>query len=157
MVTSTAKIADIINKPSAGGYLRKGVFMIKYIEKNVNPKGRKTGDCSTRALVGTLGIAYDEALKLQTEVALKTYYDPTSKQVMERVLAKFGYVKMPQPRKYDNTKYTVAEMDEILTKKQMEEGVLVTVANHHTCITDGYIQDIWNCGDKTVGNYYIKR
>lgn len=131
--------------------------MIKYIEKNVNPKGRKTGDCSTRALVGTLGIAYDEALKLQTEVALKTYYDPTSKQVMEKVLAKFGYVKKAQPRKYDNTKYTVAEMDEILTKKQMEEGVLVTVANHHTCITGGYVQDIWDCRYKTVGNYYVKK
>lgn len=131
--------------------------MIKYIEKNVNPKGRKTGDCSTRALVGTLGITYDEALKLQTEISLKTYYDPTSKQVMERVLAKFGYVKMAQPRKSDNTKYTVCEMDAILTKKEMEEGVLVTVANHHTCITGGHIQDIWDCGYKTVGNYYVKR
>ena len=131
--------------------------MIKYIEKNVNPKGRKTGDCSTRALVGTLGIAYDEALKLQTEISLKTYYDPTSKQVMEKVLAKFGYVKKAQPRKYDNTKYTIAEMDEILTKKEMEEGVLVTVANHHTCITGGYVQDIWDCRYKTVGNYYVKK
>lgn len=135
----------------------KGVFMIKYIEKNVNPKGRKTGDCSTRALVGTLGITYDEALKLQTEISLKTYYDPTSKQVMEKVLAKFGYVKKAQPRKYDNTKYTVAEMDEILTKKEMEEGVLVTVANHHTCITGGYVQDIWDCRYKSVGNYYVKK
>lgn len=131
--------------------------MIKYIEKNVNPKGRKTGDCSTRALVGTLGITYDEALRLQTEISLKTYYDPTSKQVMERVLAKFGYIKKAQPRKADNTKYTVSEMDKILTKKEMAEGVLVTVANHHTCITGGHIQDIWDCGYKTVGNYYVKR
>lgn len=132
-------------------------FMINYIEKNVNPKGRKTGDCSTRALVGTLGITYDEALKLQTEVALKTYYGTTNKEVVERVLAKFGYVKMPQPRKCDNTKYAVGEMDEILTKKQMEEGVLVTVAHHHTCITGGHVQDIWDCRYKTVGNYYVKR
>ena len=131
--------------------------MIDYIEKNVNPKGRKTGDCSTRALVGTLGITYDEALKLQTEISLKTYYDPTSKQVMERVLAKFGYVKMAQPRKADNTKYTVREMDNILSKKEMTEGVLVTVANHHTCITGGHVQDIWDCRGKTVGNYYVKR
>lgn len=131
--------------------------MISYLKKNVNPKGRKTGDCSTRALVGTLGISYDEALKLQTEIALKTYYDPTSKQVMEKVLERFGYVKMKQPRKLDNTKYTVSEMDEILTQEQMQEGVLVTVAKHHTCITGGQIQDIWNCGRKTVGNYYVKR
>lgn len=81
--------------------------MIGYVEKNVNPKGRKTGDYSTRAL--------------------------------------------------DGTTYTVSEMDKILTKKQLKEDVLVTVANHHTCITGGHIQDIWNCGYKTVGNYYAKR
>lgn len=131
--------------------------MIGYVEKNVNPKGRNTGDCSTRALVGTLGISYDEALKLQTEIALKTYYDPTSKQVMEKVLERFGYVKMKQPRKRDGKKYIVSEMDEILTKREMTEGVLVTVANHHTCITNGHIQDTWNCGCKSVGNYYVKR
>lgn len=131
--------------------------MIGYVEKNVNPKGRKTGDCSTRALVGTLGISYDDAVKLQTEISLKTYYDPSSKQVMEKVLDKFGYKKMPQPRKADNTKYKVAEMDKILTKKEMDEGVLVTVAHHHTCITKGNIQDIWYCGEYTVGNYYVKK
>ena len=139
------------------GASRKELKMISYVEKNVNPKGRKTGDCSTRALVGTLGISYEEALKLQTEISLKTYYDPTSKQVMEKVLEKFGYVKRRQPRKGDNTKYKVSEMDRILSKKEMEEGVLVTVANHHTCITKGHIQDIWDCGYKTVGNYYVKK
>lgn len=131
--------------------------MISYKEINVNPKKRKTGDCSTRALVGCLGITYDEALKLQTEESLKSYYDPTSKQVMEKVLEKFGYIKMKQPRHYDGSKVQVREMDEFLTKKQMEEGVLVTVANHHTCIVNGVIQDIWNCGRKCVGNYYIKK
>ena len=139
------------------GASRKELKMIGYVEKNVNPKGRKTGDCSTRALVGTLGISYDEALKLQTEIALKIYYDPTSKQVMEKVLEKFGYVKRRQPRKSNNKKYTVSEMDKILSKKEMEEGVLVTVANHHTCITKGHIQDIWDCGYKSVGNYYVKK
>lgn len=130
--------------------------MICFKEINVNPKHRKTGDCSTRAIVGVLGISYDEALKLQTEESLKSYYDPTSKQVMEKVLAKFGFVKMKQPKKYDGTKYEVRELDQLLDKRTLDEGVLVTVANHHTCIKDGYIQDTWNCGRKTVGNYYIK-
>lgn len=130
--------------------------MIIYKNRNVNPKNRKTGDCSTRALVGTLNIEYDEALRLQCAAAIATKYGITDKQVMEYVLKKFGYVKMKQPRKRDGKKYTVAEMDEVLTKKQMSEGVLVTVANHHTCIVDGHIQDIWDCGDKSVGNYYIK-
>lgn len=126
--------------------------MLKYLEKNVNPKNRRTGDCSTRALVSVLGISYDECLKMQTEESLKCYYDPTSKQVMERVLAKFGYVKMKQPRKPDNTKYTVGELDKLLGNKT----ALVTVANHHTAVVNGSVVDIWDCRRKSVGNYYIK-
>lgn len=131
--------------------------MLGYWQHNVNPKGRKTGDCSTRALVGTLGISYEEALELQFKYSLKTYYDPTSKQVIEKILNDFGYVKQPQPRKADGTKYKVYELDQLLTKEDLNNHVLVTVANHHTCIIDSYVQDIWDCRRKTVGNYYIKR
>lgn len=127
---------------------------LKYV--NANPKGRKTGDCSTRALVGVLGITYEQALKMQCQEAIKSCYGITDKQVIERVLKKFGFVKMKQPRKEDGKKYTVGELDEILTKKQIEEGVLVTVARHHTCIKHGYLQDIWDCRYKSVGNYYVK-
>ena len=130
--------------------------MIKFRNVNVNPKHRKTGDCSTRALVGTLDIPYEEALRLQCEEAIKHCYGITCKQTIERVLKKFGYVKMKQPRKADNTKYLVSELDQILTPVQMYEGVLVTVSNHHTCIKGGYIQDIWDCGGYTVGNYYVR-
>lgn len=130
--------------------------MIEYNELNVNPKNHKTGDCSTRALVGTLGITYEEALKLQCEAAIKTCYGLTDKQVMEYVLKQFGYVKMKQPRKFNGKKYTVGEMDQILTDKQMSDGVLITVANHHTCVVRGYVQDIWDCRDMSVGNYYVK-
>lgn len=131
--------------------------MLEYFENNVNPKGHKTGDCSTRALVGTLNISWEEALKLQMKWALKTCYDPTSKQVMEKVLEEFGYVKMKQPRKPNGKKYLVGEMDELLTYEQMLDGVLVTIAGHHTCIVDGCrIQDIWDCRYKSVGNYYVK-
>ena len=130
--------------------------MLAYQEKNVNPKNRKTGDCSTRALVGTLGITYEEALELQCEASIKTCYGITDKQVMEYILKKFGYVKMKQPRKTDGKKYTVAELDEIIPSDIRNKGVLVTVANHHTCIIGSCVQDIWDCRDKSVGNYYIK-
>lgn len=130
--------------------------MVGYKQINVNPKNRKTGDCSTRALVGVLGISYAEALKLQFEESLQCYYDPTSKQVMERVLKRFGYEKHAQPKKMDGTKYEVREIDRIVTPTQMKNGILITVAHHHTCVKDGYIQDIWDCGRKCIGNYYTK-
>ncbi len=131
--------------------------MLKYLEHNVNPKQHNTGDCSTRALVGVLKIPYEEALKLQYKESLKIFWDITSKQVMENVLAQFGYVKMKQPRKANGKKYQVGEMDKILTKQQMKEGVLITIAGHHTCITNSVVQDIWDCRNKCVGNYYIKK
>lgn len=130
--------------------------MLHYLEKNVNPKHRKTGDCSTRALVSTLGIEYNEALKLQMEESLKSYYDPTSKQVMERVLKRYGYIKMPQPRKADGKKYLVHELDKIVSKNIRANGVLVTVAHHHTCVKNDDVIDIWDCRNKTISNYYIK-
>ena len=130
--------------------------MLGYNEFNVNPKGHKTGDCSTRALVGTLDISYEEAIQLQAKWAIRKCYGLTDKQTMELVLREFGYVKMKQPRHRDGTKYKVGELDEILTWTQREHGVLVTVANHHTCIKCDYVQDTWDCRNKSVGNYYIK-
>ena len=131
--------------------------MIKYEECNCNPKKRKTGDCTVRALVGTLGIDYEEAINRCAYYAKKDYYGITDKQTVESVLKDYGYVKMKQPRKPDGKKYQVREMDVILTEKQMQEGVFVSVANHHTCIVKGRIQDIWDCGRKTVGNYYVRK
>lgn len=130
--------------------------MLEYFNYNVNPKGRKTGDCCVRALVGTLKIHYDEAIDLCAEYAKELCYGITDKQVVEAVLKEFGWVKMKQPRKKNGRKYTVGEMDQILTKQQMQEGVLITIANHHTCITEGYLQDTWDCRPWTVGNYYVK-
>ena len=130
--------------------------MLSYYKFNVNPKGRKTGDCCVRAIVGTLNITYETAIDRCAYWAKKKCYGITDKQIVELVLKEFGYVKMKQPRKPDGTKYTVGEMDEVLTRKECEEGVLVTVANHHTCITKGVVQDIWDCRNKAVGNYYVK-
>ena len=92
--------------------------MIEYKYYNANPKNRKTGDCSTRALVSVLGLSYEECLKEQMEESLKCFYDPTSKQVIERVLARHGWVKVTQPRKSDGKKYTVGELDKIVEEDQ---------------------------------------
>lgn len=130
--------------------------MINYVMRNVNPKDRKTGDCCVRAICGTLGITYEEAIDKCAYYAKKLCYGITDKQIVEAVLKEYGYIKMKQPRKPDGTKYKVRELDEILTKQQLNEGVLVTIANHHTCIKYNNICDIWDCGHKSVLNYYVR-
>ena len=130
--------------------------MLNFLQVNVNPKKRKTADCSTRALTSCLDISYDDALDLQLEEVKKCYYDFTSRQVIERVLKRFGYVKCKQPRKIDNTKYLVKEMDQVLTKEQLENGVIVNVARHYVVLKGDYYIDAWNSGNYCVGNYYVK-
>lgn len=130
--------------------------MLNYLQKNVNPKNRKTGDCSTRAIAELLNISWNEALTLQFEMAIKTKYDITSREVMERVLLKFGFYKVKQPRKFDRTKYKVKEMDDVLSKSERQNGVIVNVAHHYVCIKENNYIDTWDSGRKTVGNYYTK-
>ena len=131
--------------------------MITYTEFNNNPKRRKTGDCSTRALANILNISYEQALKEQCEVAIKYCYGITDKQTIDYVMKKYGWEKQKQPRKLNNTKYKVNEMDEVLTTDEMKNGALVLIANHWTIVRDYMIEDIWNCGSKSVGNYWIKK
>lgn len=53
--------------------------MLRFKKLNVNPKNRKTGDCSTRAIAYALGITWEEALDLQVAEAKKCFYDVTSR------------------------------------------------------------------------------
>lgn len=131
--------------------------MLEFVNVNVNPKRRKTGDCSTRALANILNISYEQALKDQCEAAIKTCYGITCKETIDYVMKKYGWEKQKQPRKWDNTKYKVNEMDEVLSTEEMETGALVLIANHWTIVRDYYIEDIWDCGRKSVGNYWIKK
>lgn len=116
-----------------------------------------TGDCSTRALVGCLGLKYDDVLDLQLKFVKKYYYDFTSRQCVEKILSDFGYVKMKQPKKPDGTKYRVNEIDKILSKEELMGGVIINTRKHYVCCRDDYYQDIWDSGLQIVGNYYIKK
>ena len=130
--------------------------MLDFININKNPKNRKTGDCSTRALCNILKISYDKALEEQCEAAKKYCFGITTKETIDKVMQKYGWKKQKQPRKLNNTKYKVYEMDEVLSSDEMEDGALVLIANHWTVVRDYQIEDIWNCGKKSVGNYWIK-
>lgn len=131
--------------------------MVEFIKVNKNPKGRRTGDCSTRALANILHITYNMALDEQCNMAKKYCYGITDKQTIDKIMQRYGWVKQKQPRKLDNTKYQVKEMDLVLSTDEMEDGALVLIAHHWTVVRDYYIQDIWDCGRKTVGNYWIKK
>ena len=131
--------------------------MLGFYKINRNFKNKKTGDCSIRALAGILSISWQEALTLLYNSAMKTGFEPADRRTMEKVLNEYGYEKVGQPRKPDGKKYLVHELDEVLSKEDMQSGVVVNVARHYTIVRDGYVEDTWWCGNKSVGNYYAKK
>lgn len=131
--------------------------MLDFELKNVNPKNKKTGDCSIRALANILDISWYDALTLLYNSAMKTGFEPADRRTMEKILNEFGYEKIAQPRKFDNTKYLIGELDRILSDEDMENGVVVNCANHYTVVRKGQVEDTWDCRRKSAGNYYAKR
>ena len=103
--------------------------MVEYVNENVNPKHRKTGDCVTRALSKLLGISWEEALQKQCEYAIKSKYGPTTKQIEELVLAEYGFVKIKQPKKADGTKYNVGDINKLVGDK--DAFIVISVFTHH--------------------------
>lgn len=127
--------------------------MIRYVNKNINPKNKKTCDCVIRAIALASDKSYEEVYRELVEISLRTGYFITEKRTYDKYLEKIGFVKMKQPRKGDGTKYIVKEIDELISSSQT---VIVSVAHHLTCVKEHICYDLWDCRHKSVGNYYIK-
>lgn len=119
---------------------------------NANPKGRITCDCVVRAICTALDKSYNEILKEMFEMAIKTGYEYTDKKCIDKYLQSKGWVKMKQPRKSNNTKYTGEEFCKIF-----KETCVANIGGHHiVCIKDGKVYDTWNSTDGCIGNYWVK-
>lgn len=132
--------------------------MIPYINKNVNPKNKKTSDCVIRAIAEVTGVPYATVLLDLANLQVQTGYDLSDKRCYEKYLDAKGFMKFKQPRKPDSTKYLVGEIDKVLegTKMVAQRSILISMAGHLTAVTEGSIKDIWDCRTKTISNYYIK-
>lgn len=126
--------------------------MVKFDKVNNNPRGRKTGDCVIRATASATGQTWVEALREQTEIAVKTGYMVGCKENFDKYLSAHGFVKMKQPRKEDGTKYEVGEIDKVCTA----DTIVVSMTSHLTVIKGNAVEDLWDCRYKKVGNFWVK-
>lgn len=123
---------------------------MEFEKKNVNPKGRKAGDCVIRALSTSSGMRWQSVYEQLGELGLRLCRMPNEKQTYEKWLNIMQYTKHKQPRREDGTKYTVQELiDELWVR-----DAVITVANHMTVVEDGVLIDTWDCSQKTVCNYW---
>ena len=121
---------------------------------NVNPKGKKKGDCVVRAIAYASGQTWEKTLDDLVEIAKKECCMPNDQTAYEKYLDKLGFIKHKQPRTEDNLKYTVLESYLIIDSNKYD--VVVSVANHLTCLDNNKIIDTWNCGNKCIGNYWTR-
>ena len=124
--------------------------MIDFEKKNVNPKGKKTGDCVVRALSVALGRDYTEVYKQLFALSLATGYIINDKRVEEKFLAASGFVKHKQPKKPNGKKFLIGEIDKLCK----ERVIVVSCAHHLTVVMDGTLIDTWDCRGKCISNYY---
>lgn len=118
---------------------------------NANPKNLRASDCAFRAISLFTGNSWDKVYTDLCAYGFKMRRAPNEKKVYEKYLDDLGYIKQSQPRKSDGTKYTVREFC-----KRSEGTILVSTANHLSCIVDGKVNDTWDCGSDCVGNYWKK-
>lgn len=128
--------------------------MIAFKNINNNFKNKKTSDCVIRALSGASGKDYKQVAQELFDIYMKTGYMMNDKHCYEKWLESNGFVKMKQPRKYDNSKYLVGEIDRLI---RLNENAVISCANHLTCVYNDELVDIWDCRKKTIGNYYVKQ
>lgn len=128
---------------------------------NANPKGRITGDCTYRAISTACGFSYEKVVRDMAELQCRTGY--ASRDLIDLIMQEYGWSKMRQPRKSDNTKYTGNEFCKVQQKKISKDGIVIadrifcSIGGHHVvAIVDGKVYDIWDSTNGCIGNYWVK-
>lgn len=133
--------------------------MSRFINKNNNPKGKRTGDCTIRAFTELTNKSIEEIILELTAIYIKTGYFIDDPKCYDKWLKNIGYEKQKQVKKYDNTKYTGGEFCMYLNTLGTTDTIVAHIGGHHITTfvytENGYmIQDTWDCTHKCVGNWW---
>lgn len=120
---------------------------------NENPKNRITGDCTFRAIATATGKAWGDVVMEMAQISVKTGYAINDKKGIEKYMESIGWVKHTQPRKVNGKKYTGKEFCKDFRPHQV---VAVIGGGHVTCFMNGKANDIWDCTDNCIGNYWTR-
>lgn len=136
---------------------------------NANPKGKIGDDCVIRAISSALEQSWEKTVRELTEVGIHYGYVLNDQHTYERYLKQKGWIKIRQPRKDDNTKYTGKEFCEKLqdlenieyildiSKEQAKSNIIAHIGGHHiVAIINGKVNDTWDSTGGCIGNYWVK-
>lgn len=131
---------------------------------NANPKDRWTGDCVIRAIATVTQQTWRKVLDDLVDITYETGWSPTSRKCYEIYLTRLGFVKMKQPRKSNNKRYTGREfISYMATHHPTQQRIFASIGSHHVTTFadldgDGMkCVDIWDVTDNCVGNYFVRK
>ena len=127
-----------------------------FVKFNINPKGRKTSDCVTRAIAHAAEVPWGYVADVQYNIMKATAYAFTSTEVINKTLERLGFQEVKYQPEKGGKRATVAELAEQMDRPDIE-SVVIKVSGHLTCAIGGDWFDTWDCGDKAVYKYWIKR
>lgn len=117
-----------------------------FVNENVNPRGRKTGDCVIRAIAKAENKEWLEIFDALVAIARESYSVPSDTVTYTKYLKKY---QTKDVMYYDdsyasNRRYTVNDI------KVWVGTYIVQVAGHLTVVQDGKLFDTWDCGNKSA-------
>jgi len=123
-----------------------------FIEKNLNPTGKKAADCVIRAIMCATGKTWGQVFLDLCEIGLRNKTMPAEKSTYQKYLEQIGWKKQRMPRHKDNTRYTLEQF----ANENKKGSFIISLANHLTVIVDGNLIDTWDCSYKCLNNYWSK-
>lgn len=120
-----------------------------FIFFNENPKGKRTGDCTVRAISLALGVSWNEAHRILCQRSEDLGDMPSSNVVWASVLRSAGFYRAVIPNDCPDC-YTVSDF-----ARDHPWGIYVLKTQDHVlCQIDGNWYDSWNSGNEIVEYYF---
>lgn len=124
---------------------------------NANPKNRIAGDCVIRAISTATRRSWDDTYRGLFEVGFKAKRSMTEKDTYTAYLTALGWLKMPQPKREDGTKFTGDQFCRLLQAQGWTGRMVAHIGGHHVvAIVNGKVLDHWNSANGCIGNYWIE-
>lgn len=123
-----------------------------YIEKNLNPSGKKTSDCAIRAVAAATDQSWDKVYMDLANTGFQLKKEMSDVDTVDRYLTSLGFITGKIKVAKGQHRPTV----EGFARNNPDKVAVLRVANHLTCCAYGNYVDIWDCGDCSVYKYWYK-
>jgi hypothetical protein len=112
---------------------------------NVNPKGKRTGDCVIRATALALGVEWECASDMLYEQARECACEMSCLGCYSQLFEMLGFCKHNAAGK------SVQEV----ANEHPDNTVIIRCKGHLTCAIKSRVHDIWDCSREIADCYWI--